>query len=194
METIEILVDKDVLAALRSSAQDFQEGKVYSDEGSGVIDGRIPAGFIRKPPRTKFQITPRIKIHHSITIGCDSRRTVFRQKTGERVIGLSLSSGKTVLHFHISRSCAKVSCLFTPTPKFFCFSPLFSTLVLLLPSSKVWRISFSSQSYYLSRPALFDLFSHYWLTPGAALPAAPRSISPFVAQIVSGSWPATPDT
>lgn len=32
METIEILVDKDVLAALRSSAQDFQEGKVYSDE------------------------------------------------------------------------------------------------------------------------------------------------------------------
>ena len=32
LETIEILVDKDVLAALRSSAQDFQEGKVYSDE------------------------------------------------------------------------------------------------------------------------------------------------------------------
>jgi PHD/YefM family antitoxin component YafN of YafNO toxin-antitoxin module len=32
METIEILVDKDVLAALRSSAQDFQEGKVFSDE------------------------------------------------------------------------------------------------------------------------------------------------------------------
>ena len=32
METIEILVDKDVLAALRSSAQDFQEGNVYSDE------------------------------------------------------------------------------------------------------------------------------------------------------------------
>ena len=32
METIEILADKDVLAALRSSAQDFQEGKVYSDE------------------------------------------------------------------------------------------------------------------------------------------------------------------
>ena len=32
METIEILVDKDVLAALRSSAQDFQEGKVNSDE------------------------------------------------------------------------------------------------------------------------------------------------------------------
>jgi PHD/YefM family antitoxin component YafN of YafNO toxin-antitoxin module len=32
METIEILVDKDVLAALRSSAQDFQEGNVFSDE------------------------------------------------------------------------------------------------------------------------------------------------------------------
>ena len=32
METIEILVDKDVLAALRSSARDFQEGNVYSDE------------------------------------------------------------------------------------------------------------------------------------------------------------------
>ena len=32
LETIEILVDKDVLAALRSSAQDFQEGKAYSDE------------------------------------------------------------------------------------------------------------------------------------------------------------------
>ncbi len=32
LETIEILVDKDVLAALRASAQDFQEGKVFSDE------------------------------------------------------------------------------------------------------------------------------------------------------------------
>lgn len=32
METIEILVDKDVLVALRSSAQDFREGNVYSDE------------------------------------------------------------------------------------------------------------------------------------------------------------------
>ena len=32
LETIEILADKDVLAALRLSAQDFQEGKVYSDE------------------------------------------------------------------------------------------------------------------------------------------------------------------
>lgn len=32
LETIEILVDKDVLAALRSSAQDFQAGNVYSDE------------------------------------------------------------------------------------------------------------------------------------------------------------------
>ncbi len=32
LETIEILVDKDVLAALRLSVQDFQEGKVYSDE------------------------------------------------------------------------------------------------------------------------------------------------------------------
>lgn len=32
LETIEILVDKDVLATLRSSAQDFQEGKVCSDE------------------------------------------------------------------------------------------------------------------------------------------------------------------
>jgi PHD/YefM family antitoxin component YafN of YafNO toxin-antitoxin module len=32
LETIEILVDKDVLAALRCSAHDFQEGKVYSDD------------------------------------------------------------------------------------------------------------------------------------------------------------------
>jgi len=32
METIEILVDKDVLAVLRSSARDFKEGNVYSDE------------------------------------------------------------------------------------------------------------------------------------------------------------------
>ena len=32
LETIEILVDKDVLAALRSSAQEFEAGKIYSDE------------------------------------------------------------------------------------------------------------------------------------------------------------------
>jgi len=32
LETIEILSDKEVLDALRSSAQDFKTGNVYSDE------------------------------------------------------------------------------------------------------------------------------------------------------------------
>jgi PHD/YefM family antitoxin component YafN of YafNO toxin-antitoxin module len=32
LETIEILADKEVLDALRSSAQDFKTGNVYSDE------------------------------------------------------------------------------------------------------------------------------------------------------------------
>jgi PHD/YefM family antitoxin component YafN of YafNO toxin-antitoxin module len=32
LETIEVLADKEVLAALRSSDKDFQVGKVYSDK------------------------------------------------------------------------------------------------------------------------------------------------------------------
>ena len=32
LETIEILADKEVLAALRASAQDFHSGKVYTDD------------------------------------------------------------------------------------------------------------------------------------------------------------------
>ena len=31
LETIEILLDKDVLAALSSSAKDFQNGRVYEE-------------------------------------------------------------------------------------------------------------------------------------------------------------------
>lgn len=31
-ETIEILADKEVLAALKSSAEDFQTGKIYTDQ------------------------------------------------------------------------------------------------------------------------------------------------------------------
>ena len=32
LETIEILVDNEVITALRASAQDFHSGKVYSDK------------------------------------------------------------------------------------------------------------------------------------------------------------------
>ena len=100
LETIEILADKEVLGRASIICPGFSGQVTFiPTKRSGAIDGRIPPALFGNLQKPNFKITPRIKIHHSIKTGRNSRRTVFRKKTGERVVGLSFSSGKKISNY-----------------------------------------------------------------------------------------------